>query len=129
MLRGHVARQRSGRWRVFSSINAGSARLLVRFGPIAYVRGHKQRVSARAGSGRQGPHTCQRRTPAHTRVLLVPGPCWSSDSPRGFWTCMYIGVQCPSAGVRPYWGVVSFPTTWRPLACPSGGVRCGPLCG
>jgi hypothetical protein len=46
MLRGHVARQRSGRRRVFSSINAGSARLLVRFGPVAYVMGHKQRVFA-----------------------------------------------------------------------------------
>jgi hypothetical protein len=23
-------------------------------------------------------------------------------------------------------GVVSFPATWRPLACPSGGVRRGP---
>jgi hypothetical protein len=22
---------------------------------------------------------------------------------------MYIGVRCPSVGVRPYWGVVSFP--------------------
>jgi hypothetical protein len=26
---------------------------------------------------------CQRRTPAHTRVLLAPGPCWSSDLPGG----------------------------------------------
>jgi hypothetical protein len=32
---------------------------------------------------RQGPHTCQHRTPAHTRVLLAPGPCWSSDLPEG----------------------------------------------
>jgi hypothetical protein len=83
MLRGHVARQRSGRRRVFSSINVGAARLLVRFGPVAYVMGHKQRVSAWAGSGGQGPHTCQHRTPAHTRVLLVPVPCWSSDLPGG----------------------------------------------
>jgi hypothetical protein len=46
MLRGHVARQRSGRRRVFSSINAGVARLFVRVGPVAYVMGHKQQVSA-----------------------------------------------------------------------------------
>jgi hypothetical protein len=46
ILRGHFARQRSGRRRVFSSINAGSARLLVGLGPVAYVMGHKQRVSA-----------------------------------------------------------------------------------
>jgi hypothetical protein len=36
-----------------------------------------------SGMRRRGPHTCQRRTPAHTRVLLVPGPCWSSDLPEG----------------------------------------------
>jgi hypothetical protein len=83
MLRGHVARQRSGRRRVYSSINAGDARLLVRFGPIAYVMGYKQRVSAYAGSGEQGPHTCQHRTPAHTKVLLVPEPYWGSDLPGG----------------------------------------------
>jgi hypothetical protein len=46
MLRGHVARQRSGRRRVFSSINAGAARLFVRVGSVAYVMGHKQRVSS-----------------------------------------------------------------------------------
>jgi hypothetical protein len=83
MLRGHVAHQRSGRRRVFSSINAGAARLFVRFGPVAYVMDHKQRVSAYAGSGEQGPHTCQHRTPAHTKVLLVLEPCWGSNLPRG----------------------------------------------
>jgi hypothetical protein len=36
-----------------------------------------------SGKRRQGPHTCQRRTPTHTRVLLAPGPCWSSDLPGG----------------------------------------------
>jgi hypothetical protein len=36
-----------------------------------------------SGKRRQGPHTCQRRTPAHTRVLLAPGPCWSSNLPEG----------------------------------------------
>jgi hypothetical protein len=46
MLRGHVARRRSGRRRVFSLINAGAAQLLVRFGLVAYVMGHKQQLSA-----------------------------------------------------------------------------------
>jgi hypothetical protein len=45
ILRGHVVRQRSGRRRVFSSINAGAARLFIRVGPVAYVMGHKQQVS------------------------------------------------------------------------------------
>jgi hypothetical protein len=36
-----------------------------------------------SGKQRRGPHTCQRRTPAHTRVLLAPGPCWSSNLPEG----------------------------------------------
>jgi hypothetical protein len=77
-----------------------------------------------SGKWRRGPHTCQRRTPAHTRVLLAPGPCWSSDLPGG--SDSYIGVQCPFVGLRPYWGAVSPPATWRPLACPSSGVRRGP---
>jgi hypothetical protein len=83
MLRGHVAYQRSGRRRVFSSINAGVARLLVRFGPLAYVMGHKQRVFACVRSGEQGPHTCQHRTPAHSKVLLAPEPYRGLDLPRG----------------------------------------------
>jgi hypothetical protein len=45
MLRRNVTHQRSGRRRVFSSINVGAARLLVRVGPVAYVMGHKQRIS------------------------------------------------------------------------------------
>jgi hypothetical protein len=36
-----------------------------------------------SGKRRRGSHTCQCRTPAHTRVLLVLGPCWSSDLPGG----------------------------------------------
>jgi hypothetical protein len=91
MLRGHVARQRSDRRRVISSINAEAARLLVRFGPVAYVMGHKQRVSACAGSGEQGPHTCQHRTPAHTKVLLVPEPCWVQTYPGALDLYVYRG--------------------------------------
>jgi hypothetical protein len=74
-----VACQRSGRRHIFSSINAGTARLLVRFGPVAYVMGHKKRDFACAGSGEQGLHTCQHRTPAYTKVLLVPEPCQGLD--------------------------------------------------
>jgi hypothetical protein len=81
MLRGHVACQRSGRWRVLSSINAGATWLYVRLGPMAYVMGHKQRAFACAGSGEQGLHTCQHRTPAYPKVLLGLEPCRGSDLP------------------------------------------------
>jgi hypothetical protein len=43
---GYVACQRSGRRRVFSLINSRATRLLVKFGLVAYVMGHKQRVFA-----------------------------------------------------------------------------------
>jgi hypothetical protein len=79
MLRGHIVRQRSGRRRVPSSINAGATWLYVRLGLMAYVMGHKQRAFAYAGSGEQGLHTCQHRTPAYPKVLLVPEPCRGSD--------------------------------------------------
>jgi hypothetical protein len=41
------ARHPSAQWQVarLSSINAGAARLFVWVGPVAYVMGHKQRVS------------------------------------------------------------------------------------
>jgi hypothetical protein len=51
MLRGHVARQRGGRWRVLSAINAEATRLYgpyVRLGPLAYVTGLKPRGSSRS---------------------------------------------------------------------------------
>jgi hypothetical protein len=83
MLRGHVARQRSGRRRVLSSINARATRLYVRLGPMAYVMGHTQRAFACAVSEDQSLHTCQHRTPTYPKVLLVPGPCRGSNLPRG----------------------------------------------
>jgi hypothetical protein len=46
MLRGHVARQRSGRRRILSSINAGATCPYIRLGPMTYVMGHKQRFFA-----------------------------------------------------------------------------------
>jgi hypothetical protein len=51
MLRGHVARQRGGRRRVLSTINAEVA---WRYGPyvrhnsLAYITGHKPRGSSRS---------------------------------------------------------------------------------
>jgi hypothetical protein len=48
MLRGHVARQRDGRRRILSIINAEAARhygSYVRHNPLAYVTGHKPRNS------------------------------------------------------------------------------------
>jgi hypothetical protein len=52
MLRGHVARHRGGRRRVFSAINAEAVRPYgpyVRLDPLAYVTGHKPRGSNRSG--------------------------------------------------------------------------------
>jgi hypothetical protein len=49
MLRGHVARQRGGRRRVLSAMNAEAARRYgpyVRHNPSAYVMGHKPRSTA-----------------------------------------------------------------------------------
>jgi hypothetical protein len=46
MLRGRVVRQRGGRRRVLSAINAKTAQLYgpyVRLGPLAYVTSHKPR--------------------------------------------------------------------------------------
>jgi hypothetical protein len=46
MLKGHVARQRGGRRRVLSAINAEAAWRYgpyVRHNPLAYVTGHKPR--------------------------------------------------------------------------------------
>jgi hypothetical protein len=46
MLRGRVVRQRRGRRRVLSAINAKTAQPYgpyVRLGPLAYVTGHKPR--------------------------------------------------------------------------------------
>jgi hypothetical protein len=83
MLRGHVARQRSGRRRILCLINEGATRLYVRLGPMAYVMIHKQRAFACAGSGEQGLHTCQHRTPAYPKVLLVLIPYRGSDLPWG----------------------------------------------
>jgi hypothetical protein len=59
---------------------------------MAYVMGHKQRAFACAGSGEQGLHMCQHRTPAYPKVLLVPEPCWGSDLPGGSGPiCIYRG--------------------------------------
>jgi hypothetical protein len=50
MLRGRVARQRGGRRRVLSAINAKTAQPYepyVRLGPLAYVTGYKPRGRSR----------------------------------------------------------------------------------
>jgi hypothetical protein len=66
------------------------------------------------------PDPCTHQGPSRFGTLLEFGLT------RRLRTCTYIGVRCPSARVRTYWSVMSFPVTWRPLACPSGGVRHGP---
>jgi hypothetical protein len=56
MPRGHIARQRGGRRRVLSAINAEAARLYghyARLGPLAYVTGHKPRSSSGSSPGRE----------------------------------------------------------------------------
>jgi hypothetical protein len=65
---------------------------------MAYVMGHKQRAFACAMSGEQGMHTCQHRTPAYPRVLLVPEPCRGSDLPQGS------GPVCIQGLGDPLWG-------------------------
>jgi hypothetical protein len=117
MLRGRVARQRSGRRHILSSINAGVTRLYVRLDPMAYVMGHKQRAFACAESGEQGLHTCQHRTPAYPKVLLVPEPCRGLDLPRGS------GPVCLQGPGDLLWGPVllrhgAFPRHVAPFGSP-----------
>jgi hypothetical protein len=65
---------------------------------MAYVMGHKQWAFAYAGSGEQGLDTCQHRTPAYPKVLLVPEPCRGSDLPWGS------GPVCIQGPGDPLWG-------------------------
>jgi hypothetical protein len=98
MLRGHVAHQCIGRQRVFSSINAGAARLLVRFGLVAYVMGHKAAGLRLCGKWRarpahvSAPDPYTHQGPSCSGTLLGFGPT------RGLQSCMYIGARCPSVG-------------------------------
>jgi hypothetical protein len=74
MLRGHVARQRGGRRRVLSAINAEAARRYgpyVRPSPLAYVMGHGPRGSSESlpERGAQG----RAWTRVSTRAILKPG--------------------------------------------------------
>jgi hypothetical protein len=112
MLRGHVARQRGGKRRVLSAINAETARHYgpcVRPSPLAYVMGHKPRDSSgflpeQGAQGRAwtrvstGPLLKSGSSPfrdlAKARILLggtwgLPeGPGMPSWEPR---TCMHRG--------------------------------------
>jgi hypothetical protein len=47
--------------------------------PGSLCRGPQAAGLYLSGKRRQGPHTCQHRTPAHTKVLLVPEPCRGSN--------------------------------------------------
>jgi hypothetical protein len=81
MLRGRVARQRGGRRRVLSAINAKTAQLYgpyVRLGPLAYVTGHKPR--GRGGS----PHERGAYNKVWTRVGTGPLPVLGSSPSRNF---------------------------------------------
>jgi hypothetical protein len=81
MLRGRVTRQRGGRRRVLSAINAKTAQLYgpyVRLGPLAYVTGHKPR--GRGGS----PHERGAYNKVWTRVGTGPLPVLGSSPSRNF---------------------------------------------
>jgi hypothetical protein len=60
---------------------------------------------------------CQHRTPAHTRVLLVPGPCWSSDLPGGS-GLICIAVRSRSVGGPDLLGCVVSPCHVAPFGPP-----------
>jgi hypothetical protein len=82
MLRGRVARQRGGRRRVFSAINAKDCTAvwaLRQARPVGLCHEPQatqpRRVSALAGSVGQGLDTCRHRTLACARVLSISGPC------------------------------------------------------
>jgi hypothetical protein len=62
------------------------------------------------------PDPCSYQGPPRSGTLLRFGPTGGSG-------LICIGVRCPSVGVRTYWNMLSFLATWRPLACPCGGVR------
>jgi hypothetical protein len=80
MLRGRVARQRGGRRRVLSTINATTAQRYgpcVRLGLLAYVTGHKSR--ARDGSPPERGESGKAWTRVGTGPLPVPGSSPSRD--------------------------------------------------
>jgi hypothetical protein len=124
MLRGHVARQRSGRRRVLCSLNAGAARLHVTLGPMAYVMGQKQR----------SPPEREVKGKAWTRVstgpLLTPGSSPFRDLAEvrtllGGSGLIRIGVRCHSMEVwtpRYILGCVAFSCHVAPFGLP---MRCG----
>jgi hypothetical protein len=115
MLRGRVARQRCGRRRVLSAINAKAAQPYgpyIRLDPLAFVMGHKPHdrdgfspeLGAYVGHGLD---TCQHRTLACVGILSVSGPCQGPDLTRGDPACLLgssglvlTGVRCSSAKVR-----------------------------
>jgi hypothetical protein len=135
MLRGHIARQRGGRRRVLSAINAKAAWLYgpcVRLGPLAYVTGHKPRDSSGSRRARPGhvlapdPYSC--RGPPRPRTLPRPEPyskgpgAYSRDPacPLGSSGPVRTGVRCPSE-VRTHRctsGCIIFPCHVVPLVLP-----------
>jgi hypothetical protein len=84
MLRGCVIRQRRGRQRVLSAINAKAAQLYapyIRLGPLAYVISHAAATGFRlSGERRARPghvsalDPCSCRGPLRLGTLLRPGP-------------------------------------------------------
>jgi hypothetical protein len=75
--------------------------------PDSLCHGPRAAGLSMSGKRRRGSHTCQRRTPAHTRVHFAPGPCWSSDLPGGTRLVyrgpvfFHGGLALPGCGVFP----------------------------
>jgi hypothetical protein len=137
MLRGRIARQRGGRRRILSAINAKAAQLYgpyVRLGPLAYVTSHTAvagfRLSGecRARPGHvSAPDPCLCRGPPRPGTLLRPephsgggdrGPTWgtrhvSSGAPD--WHSQGSSVPLWRSGPKgASWDVLSFLATWCP---------------
>jgi hypothetical protein len=153
MLRGCVARQRGGRRRVLSAINATNAQSYgpcVRLSPLAYVTGHKSR--GRGGSPPERGVSGKAWTRVDAGPLPVPGSSPSRDLAKartsfgGTWdppggpdmpswelrTCTYMGSVSlcggPDPSIHPGMYYLSLPRgALRPAPC--GGVWCHSLCG
>jgi hypothetical protein len=117
MLRGHVARQRSGRRHVFSSINAGAARLHVRFRPGSLCRGPQATGLHLSGKWRarlghvSAPDPCSYQGPPRSGTLLRFG------SIRGLRTHMYRSLVSFCGGPN-LLGCVVFPCHVAPFGLP-----------
>jgi hypothetical protein len=122
MLRGRVARQRGGRRRILSAINAKTAQLYgpyVRPGPLAYVTGHKPR--GRGGSPPERGAYSKVWTRVGTGPLPVPGSS-PSVTPRILQLNFFFSLL---AKIRALPFLFRFPSLNLDLFQSSSGIRFG----